>query len=824
MWTEFTENTRTAAPSRTGRFHRRAAFAWLLFLMLCSVWISVALVRGYGFDTSILALLPDLHGGEDTKPALSQRVDEHLAELANRRMVFLVSHPERRQSAAAAAQFLNALDQTSLFAELQGPVGGRQAEDWRNTFFPYRYHLLSAETRRALREETVDRQHPLLQQALARLYSPLASAVGPTLIEDPLQLFFQWQLAAAPKTAFAIEEGWLTREYRGRTYRLITLTLAGNPYELSYQQDVMGALGEAEAVLPEGAQVLRSGLLPHAAHGAAQARREISTIGVGSLLGITLLLLYCFRRGRFLLLAFLPIVAGWLFALAVSMALFDSLHLITLAFGASLIGVAIDYSLHYLSAFHEGAGDAPPDGRPALARILPAISLGLFSSAMAYAAQGLAPFPGLRQMAVFSVCGLAGAWLTVVLWLPYLSGRRVRDDVPLHRLAAVFARWLERWPTVASPRVAFLMAALTGLGVVQFYHLEFSDHVRHLQTSPQSMLNQDAQVQSLTRSIDPSRYFVVSAGSEEELLEAEERLQAKLRGLVNQGRLHDFQAVSRWVPSAAVQEENHELYKERIFSDPGLAALLAMEIGSPRLVERMRVSFEAGTVNPLSVENWLASDVGKRQSFLWLGKFEQQIHSLVMLADIGDEATLQQLSGFAKIDDRVRFVDKVGTISQVLKKHRQQLQVWIALAYGAVFLLLIWRYGLEAWRILAAPVVASLLGLAILNWCGFTINIFNLLALLLVLGIGLDAGIFLSESSRGHYTWTAITLAATTTLLAFGLLALSSTPVLQQFGVTVLVGIIGVWCLAPCFVERSLVRQRPVADSNSEARVADSRA
>jgi len=145
------------------------------------------------------------------------------------------------------------------------------------------------------------------------------------------------------------------------------------------------------------------------------------------------------------------------------------------------------------------------------------------------------------------------------------------------------------------------------------------------------------------------------------------------------------------------------------------------------------------------------------------------------------------------------WVDKVASISQVLETHRRQLLIWVGIAYAAVTFMLSWRYGLGALRIIAPPAFASLATLAILSAGGWTITIFNLLALLLVLGIGLDAGIFLRESARSRYTWAAVSLAVCTTLLAFGLLSLSATPVLQQFGITVLLGIVFVWLLAPCF-------------------------
>ena len=69
------------------------------------------------------------------------------------------------------------------------------------------------------------------------------------------------------------------------------------------------------------------------------------------------------------------------------------------------------------------------------------------------------------------------------------------------------------------------------------------------------------------------------------------------------------------------------------------------------------------------------------------------------------------------------------------------------------------------------------------------------MALILVLGIGLDMGIFLAETDGSSHTWLAVSLSCVTSLMAFGLLALSKTPVLHHFGITVLLGLLLVWLL-----------------------------
>ena len=97
--------------------------------------------------------------------------------------------------------------------------------------------------------------------------------------------------------------------------------------------------------------------------------------------------------------------------------------------------------------------------------------------------------------------------------------------------------------------------------------------------------------------------------------------------------------------------------------------------------------------------------------------------------------------------------------------------------------------------------LASIATLAILGIMGKGIELFHILALMLLLGIGVDYGIFFQEQSGAEdgAAWLAVGLSALSTMLSFGLLALSKTPALQAFGLTMALGIITVCLIVPFF-------------------------
>ncbi|HSC80480.1 MAG TPA: hypothetical protein VLC08_09010, partial [Chitinolyticbacter sp.] len=207
------------------------------------------------------------------------------------------------------------------------------------------------------------------------------------------------------------------------------------------------------------------------------------------------------------------------------------------------------------------------------------------------------------------------------------------------------------------------------------------------------------------------------------------------------------------------------------------------------------------TDRALQLHDWLAAPVSEPLRAQWLGRLGDGYASVVLLRGIQGVAQLPQLATAARTVPGVRWVDKVAEVSDVMGRYRA-LMGWVILAaYVLVFAALSARFGRSAWRALLPTALASALTLALLALLGQSLQLFNVLALLLILGMGVDYGIFLlaqpDPDEAGPFL--SITLAAICTLLAFGLLALSATPALRAFGLTMLFGISLAWLLTPSF-------------------------
>lgn len=230
-----------------------------------------------------------------------------------------------------------------------------------------------------------------------------------------------------------------------------------------------------------------------------RASWEMNTIGLGSLLAVVVLMWLAFRSPLPTLLVALSLLIGTAAGVAVTVWLFGSIHLLTLVFGASLVGVAEDYGIHYF-ACRQGQERRSSFGL--MRYLMPGLFLAWVTSAVAYLALGAAPLPGLRQMAVFSTAGLAAAFATVACWFPWLD----RGPRPISRFGRFVGNSLARWPRLGGRASLGLTLAVMILGLVLLPHLPFRDDLRSLQSSPESLVAQQKHVSRLLGLASPAQF------------------------------------------------------------------------------------------------------------------------------------------------------------------------------------------------------------------------------------------------------------------------------------------------------------------------------
>ncbi|WP_049009631.1 MMPL family transporter, partial [Citrobacter koseri] len=468
-------------------------------------------------------------------------------------LVWLVS-PGKQADPQVARDWLALLQKSHALADVKGPMDADSQQAWGAFFWQHRNGLIDEATRARLQNGD-DAQ---AQWILSQLYSAFSGVSGKELQNDPLMLMRGSQLAMAKNgQRLRLMDGWLvTQDEQGHYWYLLHGELAGSSFDMQQTHQLVTTLsaleGELKTRYPQ-AQLLSRGTVFYSDYASQQAKQDISTLGVATVLGVILLIVAVFRSLRPLLLCLISIGVGALAGTVVTLLIFGELHLMTLVMSMSIIGISADYTLYYLTERMVHGNDASP--WQSLAKVRNALLLALLTTVAAYLIMMLAPFPGIRQMAVFAAVGLSASCLTVIFWHPWLCRGLPVRPVPA---MVLMLRWLAAWRrnkklSIGLP-VALAIFSLAGIAT-----LHVDDDISQLQALPQQILAQEKTITALTGQSVDQKWFVVYGQSAQQTLERLEAFTPALEQAKRDGLFSGYRTLP--INSLARQQQDLKLLK-----------------------------------------------------------------------------------------------------------------------------------------------------------------------------------------------------------------------------------------------------------------------
>ncbi len=558
----------------------------------------------------------------------------------------------------------------------------------------------------------------------------------------------------------------------------------------------------------------------------AQIEREAARLSVLSTVLIAAFLLAVYRSPRALILGMLPVLSGALAGVAAVAIGFDVVHAVTLGFGVTLIGEAVDYSV-YLFIQREG-GRAGADEHWQR-RFWPTIRLGMLTSAVGFASLVPSGFPGLAQLGVYSIAGLVAALLVTRHVLPALLPARlnlaaiepVGEAVLTLRARLSRVRLLDR----AAP-----VAALLALGILAVHRVPLWDgQLSSLSPVPAASIALDSALRRDLGAPEVRSVVVASAASADGALAAAEAAAPALDRLVVEGVLASYDSPARYLPSQA----RHEARQASIPTRERVQALLGGALATlpvrgdqlhpfidaletARTAPRITRTDLEGTSLRSAVELLLVEHKGRWNALMPLAAPRSGLASGVVDTARVSEA-LQSIESAGK-SDTAKPSDATpasaaptpgtsGTFElRVLDLKTESDALYSSYLTEASHLSLIGLLGImvllaTALRSARAMlrVVAPLLLSVLIVMAGFSLaaqpmNILHLVGLLLIVAIGSNYALFFEREARQSgqpidaRTVASLVVANLTTVIGFGVLAQSSVPVLAAIGSTVAPG------------------------------------
>jgi len=748
-----------------------AVLCVLLFFTLGSQYLRV--------ETSLNELNPSKIPDQNL-----QLATDKLTQDISHRFIMVVKGQQEEEVLSAVEQLQT---QFGAISGIKTLSSNTMQSEYLNALSRFKFNLLNESQQRALGESSIDE---LADAAKRELYL-LGSGVRVIPFEqDPLGWFSDYLIAKQSEIGIsgeASDEPDSTQSNSGFYVETLAVLISQYPASMTAQQDLYQAIKDIESSLSERYQVeiMRSGMFFFAVDSAESAKGDIQRIAIGSVAGVLLLMVLVFRSLLPLTLALLSIVIGVSFAILVSTLVFGSIHVLTIVFGASLIGIVVDYSIHYF--YHFLAENKTPEHHKAhTKKLMRAMLLSVITSLVGYAALGLSDLGILQKVALFSCSGLIMAWLGVIVLGPIVTRRPiVARQTFLVACIKAFQSVFARYPKVLMG-IGLTLGCAGGL-FLYVSKVNVNDDPRLFFHVSPSLLAQEQAVASLTQVYEPGRYIVVRGNSGEQVYATLETLYTELGANSEQ-----VSSVLDWLPSRTTQEQNYAL-QQKLYMDGGVVDTFFEHLGLGDS-QSSPIKKAYGDASGRYVDYPALAKQLPSLPVLWIEQ-NDEVFSFVL---IKKNSALSKIETVSEGISNAQYVNTLGAATEALKTKRVIGVELLFVAYGLIAVMLVLYYRqLSTVFLLLIPSTASIITVSVLAAINQPITVFHIMALFLVLGLGMDYIIFAKEmrdgqgpdsKGRQQITEQAILLSALTSLLSFGLLAFSDMPIVQAFGSTILIG------------------------------------
>ncbi|MGM3275312.1 MMPL family transporter [Ralstonia sp. 24A2] len=771
-----------------------AVLVWLFGLLLCAIVIGRT-----SFTADLSAFLP-------RSPSAEQRVlvDQLREGLVSRLILIGIEGGDAPTRATLSRQLAATLRANAQFNAINNGEPVSEVRD-RQFVFAHRYLLSPAVTPQRF---SADGLHAALGESLDLLASSAGLIAKNMLPRDPTgevaALVSQLDSTALPSTSNGVRAS-----HDGKRAVLVAQTsAAGSDTDAQARAiaTVRRAFDAAARTVPNAASttLLMTGPGVFSVDTRDTIKHDVERLSALSLVLIVALLLTVYRSPRTLVLGLLPVLSGVAAGVAAVSVGFGTVHGLTLGFGTTLIGEAVDYSIYlFVQSAHTRTERTDDSLRAWIATYWPTIRLGVLTSVCGFASMLFSGFPGLVQLGAYSIVGLVTAALVTRYVLPHLRGAHVEI-----RDVAKLGAWLAR-AAQAAPRLRWvLVLALVGACAALVLHRDglWSRELAALSPVPAKSQALDASLRADVGAPDVRYLVVIPGATEQAALQGAEKMAAQLQLLVDAGALAGFENPARYLPSDATQRARlaslppadvlaarmHAAVEDQpIRVKPDLFAPFIADVAAARTQPLLRRADLQGTSMALAVDALLTERNGQWSAMLPL--------RAPSVDKAGAQTANQPSLDAAAIRTAVERANLPGALFVDLKTEADRLYVnyvrediHLSLAgFAAIALLLLvtLRSAQRTLRALAPLVAAVLAVTAGFALASVQLTILHLVGMLLIVAVGSNYALFFNQragtSSITPQTLVSLLVANLATVAGFGLLAFSRVPMLETFGLTV---------------------------------------
>lgn len=578
-----------------------------------------------------------------------------------------------------------------------------------------------------------------IRSQLQQSFNDLSSSpfYTPISSSDPLQLFTMPRLGASHLS------------YRGDF-----ITLGGYGYLIRAKTDVSPSqLKKAKKLyhrikeaLEPYKDVVAFAPFFYTVENSQKIQSDITKIIIISTLTLLIIYYILIRNIALLTQTLIALTSSMLFATLVSALVFKNFHILSLAFGISISSVSIDYLLHYY--FHNFYQDPKRIDRNVL--------YGFLTTTVAFTIFTFIPIPLIAQISFFAILSLSFAYVLFTFLFPYLPIKKYHST--------------QEEPK-STPKISalFFIVLSAVLLIYSFTNLHLDKNIRNLDYQNSSL----KAVEALFRSQNSQQLkpVLVQAKTQDKLISALHAIQEKIPETFSLARFVPDK--KRCLKKISVLKAYDFERLNRIINEE--AASVGFRAGYFKDAYRFTRTRPSCTMHQLDIfENYGLS----------IYKYKNTYYTIALVPDLKDAASF----------DAVSPIDAKAILSKIADTMYDHLIHFSLLVIATIMLLLFFsvkRRFFYALSYILFPVAVVLAYLVTFS----TPNMMHFFALIILIAIGIDYGIYMSNTKKAPATMLAIRYSLLSTFAAFGVLIFSSITALYSIGIVISIGVLTIFLL-----------------------------
>ncbi|MCD4668365.1 MAG: hypothetical protein K8R44_07245 [Sulfurimonas sp.] len=554
---------------------------------------------------------------------------------------------------------------------------------------------------------------------------------------DPLKLF---KLDSTNKINFSTRGSYLTLGDYGY---LINIKTDVSPSQIDKAKVLYKDIKTITDIYPE---VIAFAGFFYTVENSSKIKGDVSLIAVLS--GVILLFMYfvLLKNIRVLFHTLIALTSSTIFAILGTLAVFDNFHAISLGFGVSITAVSIDYLFHYY--FHNFYSSKK--------RVDKNVLYGFLTTLSAFAIFSFIPVTLISQISFFTLLSLSFAYIVFTFVFKHLDLKEYSQG----------SLTVQSYSMI--PSYIFLIAALLLLSY-SFLNIKLDNNIRNLDYQNEKLYNIEKIFKESSKTkLQP---VLIQATCQDKLLKTLHILQKRQK--------KSFSLAS------FVLDKDECLKRKKLLENYDFDRLNKM-----LNEEALKVGFRDFYFSEAYkfTSHMPSCEIKNLDIFNSYGlstyKSEDNYYTIAMVYDV-NEALKQE--GVCSINVKDMF-------SKVADKMYQDIAIYSIFVMSIIILLLIFsvrKRFFYAINYILFPLSFTLTFLVTF----FNINIMHIFAFIILIAIGIDYGIYMSNTKKVTRTMLAIKYSLLSTFGAFGVLVFSSITALSSIGLVISLGVLCIFFL-----------------------------